>query len=301
MPPGCPSGRIAVVWAIPGWWGIYRNCTLGSTAKSFFLFFFRSLAQDGAEGCGHRHALLRRGIRLELTCHVRSPTSTPGPPSDRPPRAHSFRYPRVIIEKTFAGAIKPPGGYIQRPRGHNPRGLISPGPGVFLPRSREVPGRRCQTRRPPTPLSLDGYHLCVYEEHICSSSSGDRRFRHAHPHITLMISMADTVRVFPRKPRAALCRERGKHIRRAYDTAPFSRRTTSSGIAFSLKDVYLSRALICGLFHGTLSSVGVVTTTANEKDAVCVHTTIPERKIPVCVVSAALQDVSPSLNKLGQY
>ena len=68
--------------------------------------------------------------------------------------------------------------------------------------------------------------------------------------------MADTARVFPRKPRAAPCRERGKHIRRAYDTAPFSRRTTSSGIAFSLKDVCLSRALIRGLSHGTLSSVG---------------------------------------------
>ena len=46
---------------------------------------------------------------------------------------------------------------------------------------------------------------------------------------------------------------------------------SSSGIAFSLKDVCLSRALIRGLSHGTLSSVGVVTTTANEKDAVCVH------------------------------
>ena len=144
-------------------------------------------------------------------------------------------------------------------------------------------------RRPLTPLFFDRYHLCVYEEHICSSSSGDRRSRHAHPHITLMISMADTARVFPRKPRAAPCRERGKHIRRAYDTAPFSRRTTSGGIAFSLKDVCLSRALIRGLPHGTLSSVGVVTTTANEKDAVCVHTTTHERNIPVCTVFMALR------------
>ena len=144
-------------------------------------------------------------------------------------------------------------------------------------------------RRPLTPLSFDSYHLCVYEEHICSSSSGDRRSRHAHPHITLMISMADTARVFPRKPRAAPCRARGKHIRRAYDTAPFSRRTTSSGIAFSLKDVCLSRALIRGLPHGTLSSVGVVTTTANGKDAVCVHTTTHERNIPACTVFMALR------------
>ena len=147
-------------------------------------------------------------------------------------------------------------------------------------------------RRPLTPLFFERYHLCVYEEHICSSSSGDRRSRHAHPHITLMISMADTVRVFLRKPRAAPCRERGKHIRRAYDTAPFSRRTTSSGIAFSLKDVYLSRALICGLSHGTLSSVGVVTTTANERYAVCVHTTTHERKNPSCAVFAVLQAAS---------
>ena len=149
-------------------------------------------------------------------------------------------------------------------------------------------------RRPLTPLSFDRYHLCVYEEHICSSSSGDRRSRYAHPHITLMISMAHTVRVFLRKPRVAPCRdsERGKHIRRGYDTAPFSRRTTSSGIAFSLKDVCLSRAVIRGLSHGTLSSVGVVTTTANEKDAVCVHTTTHERKTPICAVFAVLQAAS---------
>ena len=126
-------------------------------------------------------------------------------------------------------------------------------------------------RKPLTPLSLDGYHLCVYEEHICSSSSGDRRSRHAHPHITLMISMKDTVRVSLRKPRTAPCRERGKHIRRGYDTAPFSRRTTSSGIAFSLKDVCLSRAEIRGLSHGTLSSVGVVTT-PRMKEMPCVYT-----------------------------
>ena len=137
-------------------------------------------------------------------------------------------------------------------------------------------------RRPLTPLFFDRYHLCVYEEHICSSSSGDRRSRHAHPHITLMISMKDAVRVFLRKPRAAPCRERGKHIRRGYDTAPFSRRTTSSGIAFSLKDVYLSRSLIRGIFHGKLSFVGVVTTTANEKMP-CVYTRLPlrERSLPV--------------------
>ena len=147
-------------------------------------------------------------------------------------------------------------------------------------------------RRPPTPLSLDGYHLCVHEEHICSSSSGDRRSRHAHPHITLMISMKDAVRVFLRKPRAAPCRERGKHIRRGYDTAPFSRRTTSSGIAFSLNDVCLSRALIRGLSRGTLFPVGVVTTTANERYAVCVHTTTHERKNPSCAVFAVLQAAS---------
>ena len=147
--------------------------------------------------------------------------------------------------------------------------------------------------RGPASGFLDHYHPSVYEEHICSSSSGDRRSRHAHPHITLMISMVDTaeVQVFLRKLRAALqlCRERGKHIRRGYDTAPFSRRTTSSGIAFSLKDVCVSRAVICGLSHGTLSSVGVVTTTANEKDAVCVHTTTHERNIPACTVFMALQ------------
>ena len=107
-----------------------------------------------------------------------------------------------------------------------------------------------------------------------------------------MTDTPDTVRVFPRKPRAAPCRERGKHIRRAYGTAPFSRRTTSSGIAFSLKDVCLSRAVIRGLSHGTLSSVGVVTTTANEKDAVCVHTTTHERKTPICAVFAVLQAAS---------
>ena len=127
---------------------------------------------------------------------------------------------------------------------------------------------------------------------ICSSSSGDRRSRHAHPHITLMISMKDAVRVFLRKPRAAPCRERGKHIRRGYDTAPFSRRTTSSGIAFSLKDVCLSRALIRGLSRGTLFPVGVVTTTANERYAVCVHTTTHERKNPICAVFAVLQAAS---------
>ena len=141
----------------------------------------------------------------------------------------------------------------------------------------------------------------MYEEHICSSSCGDRRSRHAYPHITLMISIADTVHVFLRKPRAAPCRERGKNIHRGHDTAPFSRRTTSSSIAFSLKDVCLSHALIRGISYDTLSSVGVVTTTANEKDAVCVHTTTHERNIPVCAVSAALQDVSPWLDKSSRY
>ena len=143
--------------------------------------------------------------------------------------------------------------------------------------------------RGPASGFLDHHHPSVYEEHICSSSSGDRRSRHRHPHTTLMISMADTVRVFMPKLRVAPCRERGKHIRRGYDTAPFSRRTTSSGIAFSLKDVCLSRALIRGLSHGTLSSVGVVTTNANEKDAVCVHTTTHERNIPACTVFMALR------------
>ena len=153
------------------------------------------------------------------------------------------------------------------------------------------------------PLSLDGYHLCVYEdlEHICSSSSGDRRSRHAHPHIILMISMTDTVRVFPRKPRAAPCRERGKRIRRGYDTAPFSMRSPRSGIMFWLKVAYQSRALIRVHSHGTLFPFGVVTTTAGQKDAVCIHTTTHERKILVCEVSAALQDVSPSLDKSARY
>ena len=102
-----------------------------------------------------------------------------------------------------------------------------------------------------------------------------------------MISMVDTARVFLRKLRAAPCRERGKHIRRGYDTAPFSRRTTSSGIAFSLNDVCLSRALICGLSRGTLFPVGVVTTTANEKDAVCVHTTTHEKTNHECALFSA--------------
>ena len=60
--------------------------------------------------------------------------------------------------------------------------------------------------------------------------------------------------------------------------ARFSMRSPCSEIVFSLKVVYLSRALIRVHSHGTLFSGGVVTTTANEKDAVCVHTTIPERK-----------------------
>ena len=83
--------------------------------------------------------------------------------------------------------------------------------------------------------------------------------------------------------------------------ALFSRRSPCNSIMFSLKVVYLSRALIRVRSHGMLFPVGVVTTTANEKDAVCVHTAITKRKIPVCAVSAALKDVSPWLDKSSRY
>ena len=109
------------------------------------------------------------------------------------------------------------------------------------------------------------------------------------------------IRVFLRKPRVDPCRERGKHIWRGYDTAPFLMRLPRSGIVFWLKVVYLSRALIRVHSHGTLFPFGVVTTTAGQKDAVCIHTTTHERKIPVCEVSAALQDASPSLDKSARY
>ena len=58
----------------------------------------------------------------------------------------------------------------------------------------------------------------------------------------------------------------------------------------------LSRALICGRSRGTLFPVGVVTTTASENDAVCVHTTTDERNDPNCADLAALQHASSRRN-----